>query len=136
MQDISERIKKIILDYENNLIPTEAALESINSFSNMDVDREWLDSYWNSMSLDEFVRLITISPIDNWKELTDVDSLKLIAEIFDNITDNAIVQRNMTALEKRYSKPEGTISNWIFYKDINNPVEVLNQLKVNTTISL
>jgi hypothetical protein len=33
-----------------------------------------------------------------------------------NLTDNAVIQRNMTALEKRYLKPEGIISNLdIFY---------------------
>jgi len=136
MQDIIDRIKKIILDYENKLISPEKALESINAVSNTLVDREWLDSYWNSMSLDEFVGLISIKPIENWKELTDIDSLKLIVEIFDNLTENAVIQRNMTALEKHYSKPEGTISNLIFYKDINDPTEILNRLKVNTSIAL
>ncbi len=88
------------------------------------------------MSLDEFVRLNSIKPIENWKELTDNDSLKLIVEIFDNITDSAVVSRNMTALEKRYSKPEGTISNLIFYQDITDPTEILRRLKVNTSIAL
>ena len=100
-----EDLKKIILDYENRLISPEKALESINAVSNTFVDREWLDSYWNSMSLDEFVRLIAIKSIENWKELSDNDALKLIVEIFDNLTDNAVVSRNMTALEKRYSTP-------------------------------
>ncbi|NJO89622.1 MAG: hypothetical protein HC831_12245, partial [Chloroflexia bacterium] len=118
MHDKIDRITKIILDYENNLISPEKALESINAVSNTLVDREWLDAYWNAMSLDEFVRLIAIKPIENWKGLTDMDALKLIAEIFDNLTDSAVTSRNITALEKRYSKPEGTISNLIFYKDI------------------
>jgi hypothetical protein len=136
MHDIIDRIKKVILDYENYLISPEKALESINALSNTPVDREWLDAYWNAMSLDEFVRLIAIKPIENWKELTDMDALKLIVEIFDNLTDNAVIQRNMTALEKRYSKPEGTISNLIFYQDITDPTEILNRLKVNTSIAL
>jgi hypothetical protein len=136
MQHIIDSIKKTIIDYEHNLISPENALESINAMSNTLVDKEWLDSYWNSMSIDEFVRLISISPIENWKELTDSDSLKLIVEILDNITDNAVIQRNMSALENRYSKPEGTISNLIFYKDINNPTEILNRLKINTSIAL
>ncbi|NJK97914.1 MAG: hypothetical protein HC905_26080, partial [Bacteroidales bacterium] len=135
MHDKIDRITKIILDYENNLISPEKALESINAVSNTLVDREWLDAYWNAMSLDEFVRLIAIKPIENWKGLTDMDALKLIAEIFDNLTDSAVTSRNITALEKRYSKPEGTISNLIFYKDITNPTEVLNRLKVNTSIA-
>jgi hypothetical protein len=136
MQDIIDRIKKIILDYENSLISPEKALESINVVSNTLVDREWLDSYWNSMSLDEFVRLISIKPIENWKELSDIDSLKLIVEILDNISDNAVMQRNITALEKRYSKPEGTISDLIFYKDIIDSTEILRRLKINTSIAL
>lgn len=136
MQDIISRITKLILDYENHLISPEQALESINALSNTPVDREWLDSYWNAMSLDEFVRLISIQPIENWKELTDNDSLELIVEIFDNLTDSAVTSRNMTALEKRYSKPEGTISNLIFYQDITDPTEILNRLKVNTSIAL
>lgn len=136
MHNLFEDVKKIILDYEDHKISSEIALELINGLSNTPVDRVWLDTYWNSMDLNEFVSLITIAPIENWKEMTDIDSLKLISEILDNTVNSAIMQRNMEALEKRYSKPHGTISDWIFHNDICNPMEILNLLKINTSIAL
>lgn len=131
-----DKIKKLIQDYEDNKLTSGVALEEINKISNTLIDKEWLDSYWNSMDLDDFVELISISPIENWNDLTDLDSLNLITEIINDVTKTAIVKRNMTALEKKYSKPEGTISDWIFHDDINDPDEILRCLKINTSIAL
>ena len=131
-----DKIKKLILDYEDNKLTSGVALEEINKISNTLIDKEWLDSYWNSMDLDDFVELISISPIENWNDLTEIDSLNLITEIINDVTKTAIVKRNMTALEKKYSKPDGTISDWIFHDDINDPDEILRRLKINTSIAL
>lgn len=131
-----DKLKNLVKDYEDNKITSDVALESINKISTTLVDKEWLNSYWNSMSLDEFVELISIPLIEKWSELTDVDSLNLIKEIVEDVTQTAIVKRNMTALEKRYSKPEGTVSDWIFYDDILDPDEILRLLKKNTSIAL
>jgi hypothetical protein len=51
-------------------------------------------------------------------------------------TNDAILSRNMTALEKRYQKTTGTLSDLIFHKDITNVDEILAFLKKNTVIYL
>lgn len=131
-----DKVKQLVLDYESNNISVEQAIEEINKVAVKPVDREWLMSYWNAIDIDEFVELLTLPELNNWKELTDEDSLKLINEALADISRNAVFQRNAEALERRYSKPEGTISGWVFHEDINEPTELLNLLKKDTTFYL
>ena len=88
------------------------------------------------MALEDFIDLITIDPIDNWQQLNQQHSINLISEILENIGNEALTTRNSEALEKRYSKPEGTVINLIFHKDLNNPEEIMNELKKETKIFL
>lgn len=131
-----EKIKNQIQEYGDNRITANVVLEAINKISNTLVDKEWLDPYWSSMDLNDFIYLISISPIENWRELTDADSMNLISEIIDNVTNTAVFKRNMTTLQKRYSKPEGTMSDWIFQDDITDSNELLRLLKINTSVEL
>ena len=131
-----EIVKQLILDFETNKMSVEKAVEEINKVSVKSVDEEWLKSYWNAIDLDEFVDLLTLPQLDNWKDLNDDESITLIEEAISNITRNAVFQRNSEALERRYSKPEGTVSNWVYHEDIVDPKIILKKLKQNTTIIL
>ncbi len=135
MNERFEKIKKLILDYEENKIESDYALSEINSLANTHIDREWLDSYRNSLDLDDFVKLISIKPIEKWRELDDKESLELIFEIL-HTNDDSVKSRNIEAIEKRYSKPEGKVYEWIFHENITEPEEILRRLKINTSIAL
>jgi len=136
MNDSTRLIKQLILDFETRKISADFALTEINKLSNQHVDIDWLSSYNGSMDLDSFVRILTISEIDDWQNITDDIATSLIVEILDNIEDEALIHRNSEALEKRYSKPTGRLSNWIFYENITEPIEILRLLKKNTSIAL
>jgi len=131
-----DKVKQLVLDYESNKRSVEQTVEEINKIAVKPLDKEWLMSYWNAIDIDEFVELLTLPELDNWKELNDESSLELISEALANITRNAVFQRNAEALERRYSKPEGTLSGWVFQEDINEPTEILNLLKKDTTFYL
>ena len=136
MIDSARLIKQLIIDYEERKISADFALTEINKLSNQYVDIDWLSSYNGSMDLDAFVSILTISAIDDWKSITDDIAIGLIVEILDNTGDVALFHRNSEALEKRYSKPTGKLSSWIFYENIINPNEILRLLKKNTSIAL
>ncbi len=86
------------------------------------------------MTLDEFISLILVSPITDWKNIDDNKALILIEEIIQNISKDAVIKRNSEALEKRYNKPYGVISDWIFIDDITNNKTILDKLKDNDDI--
>lgn len=136
MSDKARLIKQLIVDFETCKISAKFALTEINKLSNQHIDIDWLSSYNGSIDLDTFVSILTISAIDDWKNITDHEAIDLIVEILDNIGNDALIHRNSEALEKRYSKPTGRLSNWIFHEDIIDPNELLRLLKKNTSIEL
>ncbi|HUP13099.1 MAG TPA: hypothetical protein VM187_12820 [Niastella sp.] len=57
----------------------------------------------------------------------------LIRQILADVTRDNIVHRNSDALEKRYRKKTGFISDLIFYQDITDEPAILKLLKEDTT---
>ena len=134
--DKSKKVRQLIEDFEAGKISSEIALTEINEISNTEVDLSWLCSYNSSIDIETFVQILTIDPITDWKEIDDERAIKILNETLVSIGDDAVLQRNFEALEKRYSKPTGRISNWIFQDDITDPEELLSLLKTNTSIAL
>lgn len=130
------QVKQIIFDYENKTLSLEKAVSLIEELTSKSIDKYDLDNYWRSTDIDSFVKRLTSLEISDWKSIDDERALELITEILMNITDDSILTRNMDALEKRYSKSTGKISDWIFYKNITDPIEILQLLKQNTSIAL
>jgi hypothetical protein len=52
------------------------------------------------------------------------------------VADDSIVQRNSTALEKRYGKSTGTVRTKIFHVNNADPHKILEELKKETRIFL
>jgi hypothetical protein len=134
--DKSEKVRQLIVDFENGKISSDSALSEINELANVDLDLSWLYSYNSSIDLEMFVRILTIEPIVDWKEIDDKRAIEIINEALGSIGDDAILQRNFEALEKKYSKPTGALSGWIFQNDIMDSNELLQLLKKNTSIAL
>lgn len=132
----ASKIRELITDFESGMISCDYALSEINKYSNQRVDIDWLYSYQSSIDLDMFIRILTIEPIVDWQDIDDKRAIELLEEIMSNLGDDALLQRDFEALEKRYSKPTGRISNWIFHEDINDTTELLKLLKTDTSIAL
>ena len=136
MKEKQEQIKQIIIDYENKIISGEKAVSLINSLIDKAVEKHELDNDWSYTDIDSFSKKLAMPEIKEWQQIDDEEALRLIREIFENLGDDSILDRNMNALEKRYSKPTGRLITWIFHEDINEPEEILKLLKQNTSIAL
>ncbi|MDO4782140.1 MAG: hypothetical protein Q4A09_02860 [Capnocytophaga felis] len=129
-------LKRVIADFENGKFPVEEALDKIQKITEKRIDSYTLENYWRSASLDDFCDELLSHPIENWREITDSKALELIQEIIENIENDAVLQRNSEALEKRYGKEEGFVEDLIFNLDINIAEEILSKLKEDTILYL
>lgn len=130
------KIKAIILSFENNEISLETALKSLLEETHKEVKEYELLNYWRSESIDDYVNRLIAEPVSDWEGINDEKALVLIKEIVDNIGNDAILEVNGQALEKRFSKPTGTISDWIFQDDIVDSNAILKLLKEKSTFLL
>lgn len=71
----------------------------------------------------------------DWRSIDDSIATEMLTEIYRRLGDEELLIRYATALERRYGKPEGTISNLIFYEDLSEK-EILKRLKVDTVTYL
>ncbi|NRB81816.1 MAG: hypothetical protein HRU38_24675 [Saccharospirillaceae bacterium] len=129
-----EIILKYINEFESGAIKLKSALRKINEIATTEIDTYSLENYWRSESLEDFVKTISIELVKNPQSITDDQALKLIQEILDNIIENALIHRNSIALETRFSKPSGTVVNYIFQEDITDSHEILVKLKTDSVI--
>lgn len=136
MEELRRKIRELVIGFENGNESAEKTVENINELSSLKIDVDFLRNYWRSSDLESFVELISTSEIKNWTEIDDEYADNLIAEILDNLGNDALINRNSTALEKRFKKSTGTISDWIFYDNITDRMKILELLKTNTTIQL
>jgi hypothetical protein len=77
-----------------------------------------------------------IEPILEWEKINDASALVLIREILDNVEDDALLERNGEALEKKYRQITGFVTDLIFYSAIYDEVEILQELKKDNVIYL
>lgn len=131
-----EKIKALILLFEQEQTPVASILEELHQYTTIPIDEASLRTYWNGQNLDDFVELIAMPALEHWASIEDEEAKLLLAELLENLSSQAIIHRNGTALEKRYRKSSGTISDWIFYEDILRVEELLALLKIDTTLPL
>lgn len=132
--ELEKKIEVIIKKFEAENLSLKETQEKIISLTGKKVDQYSLENYWKGESLEEFVKTICIKKIEDWESIDDERAVALISEIIKN-PSSAILSRNGEALEIRYSKPSGTVSDLIFWNDYT-PVEILKELKVDTIIKL
>ncbi|MFT4760370.1 MAG: hypothetical protein ACI9XO_001887 [Paraglaciecola sp.] len=53
----------------------------------------------------------------NWEEIDKYHAKKMLEEIYENLHDDDLIRMNSTALEKRYGKLDGTINDFVFYRE-------------------
>ncbi|TSE03826.1 hypothetical protein [Aquimarina algiphila] len=136
MSNKNKAIEQVILNFEAKKTSSDQAINAIFQITKNKTTAYDLENYWRSFSLEEFVKLLATEAILDWEEINDDRAILLITEILENIGDDSILEKNTTALEKKYSKPKGTVTDWIFQDDINNPKELLQLLKKDNTILL
>lgn len=134
--DKKEELKVVIQDYERGKENEQHTLEKIKQLTGQDCTGAEVRGYRSYTCLDTFCEGLITEPITDWANITDDRALLLITEILNNITKDHIIHRNSEALEKRYGKKAGFISDLIFYQDITDEPAILKLLKKDTTIHL
>lgn len=135
---MEDKIRTIIQDYEAKKLEYDTARDALFELTGKKVEQSFLDEYWRSQDLKEVVHMLAMKSLENWQHLSDEDALVLVQEILDNVANDALLQRNCEALEKRFSKPTGTISNLVFYPEEEDLTaeKILEKLKKGTVIRL
>lgn len=131
-----EELKKIILQFEKGKETIDNTLRLIYKITGKNIEPYSIENYWRSEGLDNFVKRLVAQPLEDWQNIDDKMAVVLIKEIFDNLGNDALLDINTNALEKRYSKPTGTIIDYIFHQSLSDPNEILRLLKKNTVITL
>ncbi len=125
----------IIENWENGKHNLDKTLNDIYVLTGQQTDEYTLRTYWNYTTLEDFCETFLTEPIKDWETIDDERARKLIKEIFDNLGKDGIVSRNEEALEKKYEKPSGFVSDLIFQQDLEID-RILTELKKDTTIYL
>lgn len=134
--DKKEELKAVIEAYERGKENEQQTLEKIKQLTGKDCTGTEIRGYNSYICLDDFCENLLTEPITDWANIDDERALLLLSEILADVTKDNIVHRNSEALEKRYRKSEGFISNLIFYEDITDEQAILTLLKKDTTIYL
>lgn len=127
---------KLIEKFENGQLSFDSVKIDINELTGKLVDEHTLKTYWTYTSLNELCDRLLTKPIEDWEKIDDERALNLIKEMLDNTSNDGILERNGEALEKKYNKVTGYVSDLIFHSDITNENEILQNLKKDETIYL
>ena len=129
------QVTAIIESFESEEIREVVALARIRELTGRDIDGDWLRNYWRSESIEDFVDRVCAEPIRDYERLTDADALALIAEYL--LTQSPGRRDSIEeALDRRFGKPTGTISDLVFQRDLSDPSSILEELKRDTRIYL
>ena len=122
--------------FENGQANLEQTLKKIAQLTGKEIDEYSIRNYWTYTSLDNFCNTLLTEPINDWQNIDDNAALMLIIEMIENTANDGILERNGEALEKKYRKTKGFVCNLIFHSEYENEIDILVQLKKDTTIYL
>ena len=134
--DKKEELKGVVEAYESGKENEQQTLNKIKELTGKDCTGAEIRGYRSYTCLNDFCENLLTEPVADWAAIDDERALLLIREIISNITKDHIIHRNSEALEKRYRKKAGFISDLIFYRHITDEPAILEQLKKDTTIYL
>jgi hypothetical protein len=132
---MKDQVTAIIESFEDGDMPESDAVAQLQALTGRVVDADWLRNYWSSESLEDFVDRLCAESIADWRQISDDQALKLIAEYIQ--TESRGRQDSIEeALDRRFGKPTGTLSNLVRMRDLSEPSEILGELKKDTRIYL
>lgn len=136
MTDKEARLRQVIADFEDRKTDGQTTVRLIHDLTGEAIELGYLSEYWASESLDTFVEKLLVEHIADWQDINDKKAIELINEIQANPTRESIAIRNSVALERRYSKPSGTVISKIVHHGISDASALVEELKKETRIFL
>ncbi|MEM9998998.1 MAG: hypothetical protein AAF809_14945 [Bacteroidota bacterium] len=125
-------VARLISAFEAGQSTAEEAAAEIRALTGKFVDALTVSEYWGAESLESLARRLCTEPLADWATLSDENALALIQQVLDEIGDDAVWARNSEALERRYRKPSGTLSDLIFHEDVTDAARILEHLRIDT----
>lgn len=129
--DVISAIKR----FESNDADFETTQKTLETLTGKVVDRDHLENYWRSESLEEFAEELATPPLNDLEEIDDARAIELIRDALEE-PGVAIFLRNGAALEKCFGKSEGFLIDLVFHEDIGDPNLILAKMKEDTVIRL
>jgi hypothetical protein len=129
------QVTAIVESFEKEEIEEAVALARIRDVTGREIDGDWLRNYWRSESIEDFVDRLCAEPIRDFERITDADALALIAEYLQTQSPG---RRDSieTALDRRFGKPTGTVSDLVHQRDLSDASAILAEMKRDTRIYL
>ncbi|MEZ5427257.1 MAG: hypothetical protein R2747_13390 [Pyrinomonadaceae bacterium] len=129
------QVTAIVESFEREEITEVVALARIRKLTGRGIDGDWLRNYWRSESVEDFVDRLCAEPIRDWERITDEEALALMAEYLETQSPG---RRDSIeeALDRRFGKPAGTLSDLVFQRDFSDPDSILEELRRDTRIYL
>ncbi len=130
-----DKCAAIVRKFESGELPEHNAISQLQELAGRPIDPDWLRNYWRSESTDSFIERLLATKLLDWQSITDSQAEALIAEYLD--TSNTARRDTIeNAINRRYRKPSGTLSDLVFQRDISEPKRILEELKKHTTIAI
>ena len=88
-----EKIKQLILAYEDGKISLVNALKAINRLLENEVTEYDLKNYWRSRDLDSYVRLLINEVYKDWISIDDQKALDLLKVMLESLDDELVFEK-------------------------------------------
>lgn len=134
--DVENEVAAIIEAYGARTVTFEVARDRLLALTDQEVEQYDLDSCLEQEQVADLACLLCTPPIRDWATLSDDAALGLSREMKARFWDEAIRDRNATALGRRYGKPPGTVAYIVSNSEANDPESILRALKADTRFYL
>lgn len=131
---MKKAVQEVIESFEKQLILINDALDRIESLTGKRIDADTLENYWRSGSIETFVDRLCTGEIQDWQSIDDSTAIKLIEEIGNAFGNEAIIDRNQTALARRYEKSEAELNDLLMTG--MDAADILMELKKDSRVFL
>ena len=129
------KVIEAIRAFEETEATFEQTRDVIMRLTGKEVARYDLENYWKAESVEDFAKMLSTPDLEDWESIDDERALNLIKEALID-PGGVIFMRNAEALEKRYRKTTGFLSDLVFHEDGTCPSELLAKLSEDTVIRL
>ncbi len=126
----------LIRQYEQGKLSFEALNTRLLDENYSSVEKDYLENYWRSESIEDFVEILLVRPITDWALIDDARAVQLVEESVEHL-GRGIFHRNIEALALRYQKTSEEVMDLFIDREPELTAnEILTELKKDTVTRL
>ena len=128
-------VRSLVEDFEAGRLSETDVLKRLQEITGRSIDSYYLRNYWRSESIDDLVDKLCAKTIKDWQAITEAEAEELICEYI--VTESPGRRDSIeVAIDRRFGKASGFLSDLVFQRDIDDPKAILSELKKDTVIYL